>query len=270
MHASSRAAVALAATALGALPLPPPAAARGLDLPFLPQSPGRGLVTNEWATYNARLSAAHVSPDWEMTSGSLFAMDSPYGPAFASGRVDDREPDPDSRAGTNSAIFRMVSRRADFDDATVRLKIRVDEQDSTRSTPRTDWDGVHLWLRHQSETSTYYASLLRRDGRLVIKKKCPGGPSNGGRYHELSEEVPGYPILPHAWKRFTVTIRTNASGSVAIAVYRLGRLVVRAVDDGVGCAPITAPGRVGLRGDNTEFAFAAFAVDPTTTTPTTD
>ena len=31
-------------------------------------------------------------------------------------------------------------------------------------------------------------------------------------------------------------------------------------DRGVGCAPITAPGAVGIRGDNDEFRFDNFRV----------
>ncbi|GGK22310.1 hypothetical protein GCM10010124_13470 [Pilimelia terevasa] len=261
-----RTALATAALLVGTLsvPAPTPASAALINLPLWRSTPSidEGLVTNEFATYNPLLSISRYSPDWVMSSGSLFAVHSPYGPAYYSGHVDDREPDALSARSTNSAIFRMVSRRDDFRNNTVRLKIRVTDQRSTRSTPRSDWDGVHLWLRHQSETHTYYASLARRDGRMVIKKKCPGGRINGGRYYELSDEIDGFPIYEDEWKRFTVTIRNNSSGSVTIGVYRLDKLVLRAVDDGVGCEPITSPGQVGIRGDNTEFAFADFEVDP--------
>ena len=43
-------------------------------------------------------------------------------------------------------------------------------------------------------------------------------------------------------------------------MYRLDSLVLRAVDDGIGCPPITKPGALGLRGDNSAFAFTTFSV----------
>jgi hypothetical protein len=46
----------------------------------------------------------------------------------------------------------------------------------------------HL-LRYQSETSLYYASINRRDGTSVIKKKVTGGPDNGGTYYDLTPYV---------------------------------------------------------------------------------
>jgi hypothetical protein len=47
---------------------------------------------------------------------------------------------------------------------------------------------------------------------------------------------------------------------VTISANRDGVLVDRATDTGVGCAPIIAPGAVGLRGDNADFQFRNFVV----------
>jgi hypothetical protein len=50
-----------------------------------------------------------------------------------------------------------------------------------------------------------------------------------------------------------------------------GNFVVGVNDKGVGCAPIRAPGAVGIRGDNAEFLFSRFEVSslaPATPSPT--
>ena len=55
-------------------------------------------------------------------------------------------------------------------------------------------------------------------------------------------------------------MRTNADGSVTIRLLSGGQLVVEATDHGTGGPPITSPGRVGLRGDNSNFRFDDFQV----------
>ena len=55
-------------------------------------------------------------------------------------------------------------------------------------------------------------------------------------------------------------MRNNADGSVTIAAYINGVLVKSVTDAGTGCAPITAPGATGIRGDNAEFTFDNFTV----------
>jgi hypothetical protein len=119
---------------------------------------------------------------------------------------------------------------------------------------------VHIWLRHKSEYELYAASVVRRDGKILIKKKCPGGPSNGGTYHQLGAEVLGGPIVRGKWRRVAATVQNNPSGSVTIVVSVGGRAIVTAVDPGIGCGPITAAAAVGIRGDNTRFRFGDFAV----------
>jgi hypothetical protein len=43
---------------------------------------------------------------------------------------------------------------------------------------------------------------------------------------------------------------------------RHGKTVLEATDSGVGCAPITSAGRVGVRGDSTNFNVDDFQVVP--------
>lgn len=207
-----------------------------------------GLVTNEYAFYNPTHSDAITSPDWEMTSGSLFARN---GHAW-SGAVDDRTPDAGSTNGTDSAIFRLRSVRADYANVGVSVSLRIDALGSTSRTPETAFDGVHVWVRYTSETSLYAISVARRDGTVRIKKKCPGGPSNGGVYYDLTPSLIR-PLALDQWADFTVVAVNGLDGSVTLDVYRDGALLRRVTDTGVGCAPITDSGRIGVRGDNAEF-----------------
>lgn len=213
------------------------------------------LVTNEFAYWSPNNEARVTSRDWHVTSGSLFSRD---GSGYT-GRLDSRSTDARSLRATNSAEFRMTTANRSFRNVAVQMNLKVAGQTST-SGSRTIWDGVHLWLRHQSQYHLYYASVARRDGQVVIKKKCPGGSSNGGRYYTISREVPGKPIPYGQWLRVGASVRNTGGGSVTIVLYRGGRAVVSAVDRGVGCAPITRPGATGIRADNTAFYFNDFTV----------
>jgi hypothetical protein len=215
-----------------------------------------GLITNEYAYWNPDDTTAMRSPDWEMTSGSLFAS----GGAAYSGPPDRIGPDATSAKATDSAVFRLNTSRYDFGNTSVTLALRVRRLSSTSATPAVDWDGVHIFLRYQSQYHLYYASVNRRDGRVVIKKKCPGGPSNGGTYYVIGQEIASQPIPFGVWQRVGASVINLSDGSVLIALSRDGKTLTTARDTGVGCAPITTSGAVGLRGDNAELDFDDFTV----------
>ncbi|WP_344935198.1 hypothetical protein [Actinoplanes nipponensis] len=224
---------------------------------FQPVFPASGLVTNEFAYWNPTDPQRADSRDWEMTSGSLFALD---GSGY-SGKVDGGSPDVRSVTNTGSAIFRLNTRDHSFGDVQVAMKLNVSGLTATSRTPAVDWDGVHIFLHYQSQYELYYASVARRDGHVVIKKKCLGGPSNGGAYYALgSSEVSGLSLPLNSWQDVGASIRNNADGSVFIALQRNGKTVSTATDSGVGCAPIRAAGATGIRGDNAEFRFSGFTV----------
>jgi hypothetical protein len=210
-----------------------------------------GLITNEYAYWNPSASDRITDPTWSMTSGSLFAQN---GTAW-SGLPDDREPNATSSNGTDSAIFRMISKRTGMSGVEVSFRLRNDGFSSTLSTPEVAWDGIHVFLRYSSEESLYYASVNRRDGTTQIKKKVPGGVSNGGTYYTLGSGTFGFAV--GAWQDVKASIVTQADGTVKIQLWANGRLVASAVDSGVG-GPVIGSGRVGLRGDNTEFAIDSF------------
>lgn len=168
-------------------------------------------------------------------------------------------------ARTASPVFRAVTRRGDFRDAEVRFSLLNRGLSSTPKTPATDWDGVHVFLRYQSQYHLYYASVNRRDGSVVIKKKTPGGPSNGGTYHDLSPRR-SHPVPYGAWQKIRVLVRDVPRG-VRIEAYADGKLLVAALDPGKGGPPIRAAGRVGVRADNADIEIDDFAASALTAPP---
>jgi hypothetical protein len=217
-----------------------------------------GLVTNEYSTWNSDHADARISPVWEMTSGSLFAQ----GGSGWTGKPDGcSTSSPASEPCTASDVFRLNTKRHDFGDVTVSLDLRNNYLTSSSRTPAQNWDGIHVWLHYQSEYKLYYASFNRRDGRLVIKKKCEGGSENGGTYYELGAgELTGFPIPFGVWQHLAASIQDNPDGSVTITMWRNGIRLLSATDGGVGCAPIAAAGSVGVRGDNADFNVDNFVV----------
>ncbi|MEU0302510.1 hypothetical protein ABZ252_24030 [Streptomyces sp. NPDC006175] len=231
----------------------PAAPAGGSGPPFRPELPAEGLVTNEYAHGHPDAGDARLSPDWIVTSGSLFAHW-----AFGwTGVPDGEAPGPDSVPHTGSAVFRLVSRRQDFGDTSVRSWVFLKPPGATARTPARAWDGGHLWLRHHSAQELYALSFRRRDGMVVLKRKHPepGRPvDEEGVYTTLA--TAHHPLDYGRWHRIAATVSTRGDDRVRIALALDGRAVLDAEDREPG--RLTAPGGVGLRGDNTEMAFFGF------------
>ena len=189
---------------------------------------------------------------WEVTSGSLFRTDD----TGWSGRPDAGGPPP----ATGSAVFRMVSLERGLSDVDVSVKFRVDDLVTTARTPAEDYDGLHVWVRYESDKQLYAVSVNRRDGQMIIKKKCEGGDDNGGTYYDLAPWVRDVPIPFGQWQQAFVSVRDQPDGSVNIEATRDG-VRMTATDTGIGCAPLRGNGGVGIRGDNAEFHLAAITVD---------
>ncbi len=218
--------------------------------------PGRSLISNEFAYRNPQAAGARRSADWLVTSGSLFADD---GTAW-SGTIDGKSPDPSSTGATGSAVLRAVSARDDFGDVVVRLALDVAGQTTTRRTGKNAYDGVHLLLRYTSPDSLYAVSLCRRDGAVMIKRKEPGTPSDDGYYSTLAQGSSPCPV--GRWVKYTVSVR-NEPGGVRITLSVGSRVVLSVLDAGTGgTAPLRGTGRVGVRGDNTEFHLRELSVQP--------
>jgi hypothetical protein len=206
-----------------------------------------GLITNEYAYWNSSKPAVR-STVWRVSSGSLFARN---GHAWT-GAPDDRRPNSDSSTGTGSTVFRATTRRDDLQNVMVAFKLfNAGLRPSVRA-PTANWNGVHLLLRHQSEFALYAVSVNRRDNRVAIKKKVPGGPSNDGTYYTLAAGT--YAVPYGRWQSVTARTINTSEGFVTITLDVNGRRLLQTTDLGRrGGAPITAPGRIGIRGDNCEF-----------------
>ncbi|WP_344833346.1 hypothetical protein [Actinocorallia longicatena] len=204
------------------------------------------LVTNAWAKWNR---AGATSPIWEVTSGSLFRRN---GVGY-SGYPDSAEPNAESSNGTGSNIFRADTKRRDMKDVRVDLKIR----NLGLRSGGPDTDGIHVWLRYQTQFELYVVSLNRRDNSIVIKKKLAGGTENGGTYHELGQT--GYTVPYGKWQSFSLSIR-SAGDAAVITVKQGGRQLLSVTDRGTGGHVITNQGAVGVRADRCEFEFTDFRV----------
>lgn len=211
-----------------------------------------GLVTNEFAYFNPGDRAAVRSPIWVVTSGSLFVQDH----AGWTGVPDRGDPGPRSATVNDSSVFRVVTRRTDFQNVTVSFSLLVQRFLAGAGSP--GFQGVHVFLRYQSPQLLYVLSVDRRDGVMVIKKKVPGGPSAGGTYYTLAM-VHGHAVSGR-WEQVRASA-VNVSEGVELKVWLNGQLRLKALDNGMGdTAPINQPGRVGVRGDYTEFKFDNFTV----------
>lgn len=189
---------------------------------------------------------------WEVTSGTLFRD----GGTGWTGRPDGG----DTPGSTGSAVFRMVSADRHFADLDMSVTLRVDALVETQRTPAQDYDGAHIWVRYRSDRELYAISVDRRDGTMIIKKKCPGGDSNGGTYYDLSPSLPDVPIPLRQWQHVAVSVRDLPDGTVRIAAARDGTSI-EATDRGVGCPALRGGGGVGIRGDNAELRLASVVVD---------
>lgn len=151
---------------------------------------------------------------------------------------------------SDSPVFRVVTHRRDIGDVAVSFRLRTEAPVGDDQHPEEAWDGVHLLLQYQDEADLYAVSVARRDGELAIKRKDPGGPSNGGTYTTLATG-PGA-VAPGRWTDVVVTIRNGADG-IEITVGLDGKPVLETVDREAVGDRASKPGRVGIRADNTTF-----------------
>ena len=204
------------------------------------------LLTNEYAYNNPGSQDAVMSDTWEVTSGSMFVRDG----AAWTGPIDAESPDPESLESTNSAVLRAFTRVEAPASSTVTLRLLpIAFVDAVEETP---WDGAHVLVRVQNEQDFYAVSMFRRDGTVVIKRKVPGGPSNGGTYVTIADVHA--PLSEGEWHDVRI-VTADRDGAVVIELWLDGANVLTAVDSGQFGPPITVPGTVGFRADNFEVSF---------------
>lgn len=202
------------------------------------------LLTNEHAWWNPHDPEAVTDPRWVVTSGSLFRRSD----RGWSGVPDTGTPGPTSGDATGSATLRFQTRRGDLAEVSARLTFRINAYAEDGAGGEDGWDGLHLLLRRSAEDRLYAVSLARRDGRVDVKRKLPGGPSNGGTYTTLVDlEHP--PLALGVDHRAQVTLCELADGRIAISVAVDDVHLATAVDD-VATSGRMAPGAVGIRADD--------------------
>jgi hypothetical protein len=215
------------------------------------------LLTNEFAFRHPGSPEAVVSPQWFVTSGSLFVRAG----AATNGSLDDRETNPRSTTGTNSAVFRAYTKHRFQPSYRVTFEVRVEPPRQVPGLQPAPWDGLHLMVDADSPEAAYYVSLYRRNGQAVIKKKTPGGTVAGGSYSPLSRYVPCR-IHPGRWTEVRVDVRSAGSRAVTIDLYENGTLLTTATDQpSFSGSPPFSEGRIGIRADKTRFAIKEFRVE---------
>lgn len=199
------------------------------------------LVTNEWATTNPSSPEAVLSPVWLVTSGSLFRRD---GRGW-SGTPDTLPPGSSSKTATNSAVFRMVTRRDDIMDAVVKVRFKVDRFGPAQES---GWSGLHVFARYHNPNELLVVSVCRHDGLVVVKKKV--AQDGQGVYYVLGQVA--RPCQVSGWHTAELDVR-NVKGAVQVSVRIDSKDVLTVRDSGQGGPALTRPGRVGFRGDNVPF-----------------
>lgn len=164
---------------------------------------------------------------------------------------------------TDSSVFRLVTRRQDFQD--VSLTLDFQHLGFVEGVKERNWDGTNVWIRHLSEHSLYKATFNRRDGKITLKKKehLPDEPSlNYGRHLTLAAEE--HPFAPGEDQRFSVEAENVSRNAVELRIRdERGRVLLSYLDDGRKGGPaLTAPGAVGVRGDHSKLLLRQLEVSP--------
>jgi len=199
-----------------------------------------GVITNHYAYFSPAYVEAHRSPTWEVESGCALQD----GSRLWTGLPTVNEPNRECSNGTGSAVFRMWTKRTDFDDVAVSFGLR--NEGYTPEGP--SWDGVKIYLRRQDGDNFYTAEVNRREGNVIIQRKCDG------RYALLGG-VRGAapPARVGEWEDVGGTVVNLPDDEARIQVVRKGAVVLEATDPAGSCDVLRRPGRIGVRGDRTEF-----------------
>jgi hypothetical protein len=216
------------------------------------------LITNEYAAWRSWDLSAVDSLVWQSDGGSLFSVPA-TGPDGTSQRVaytgplDSEAADRYSEVSTHSNKMRFWTRASGFEN--VRVGTWIKPLGWGVGVPST-WGGFKFYLRREqgvTESPFYTAEPYIYDGHAYIQKKCADGST-----HLLAQtRTAAAPI--GSWQAVAASSYTNADGSVTIALYRGGALLLQAIDRGTGCAPLTG-GHVGFRSDFFSYLLEDFDV----------
>jgi hypothetical protein len=213
-----------------------------------------GVITNHYAYWSDDPDAFR-SDTWEMESGCSFRS----GNTMWTGVPTSNLPNRNCSNGSGSEVFRFWTKREDFGNADVRFLLRNNGYtNGSDVNPERSWDGIKIYLRRLDGLNFYTAEVNRRQGNVIIQKKCP---QDGGTYFLLEQvRLEVTPAQIGVWEEVGGTAVNLPGGGVRVQVVRQGQPVLEAIDNGTGCPPLVAPGRVGIRGDNTDFSVDDFEV----------
>lgn len=209
------------------------------------------LITNEFNFWNP--SQGVNSTFWDLNSGSFF---------FSSGTGWTGDPDSlyngsdfYSETWNNSNTFRALTDRHDWTD--IELSAQVKNMGFSGGVPNQDYYGIFFFVGYLNEQELYYVSFNRSDDNIVIKRKIPPGPDNGGTYYELTAYTPRA-VTYESFQNIRISKVATGSTTVTIRLYMENQLVLTGVDNGIvhnGSLklPITSGGSVGIRSDYHEF-----------------
>ena len=240
---------------------------------------GTRLITNEYRTYNPGSGA--MSKLWKITSGSLYQKSDAGNVVNWTGVPDSCEDvGPDSTDCNNSNVFRAITNQLYPADFSMNIAVKPINKALDKSCTQNDscWHGIHIFTGYESQYNTYYTSIVRPDGKVVIKRKVACGSDNNGTYVTLAEA--NHPFKDNAWNNFTITSQTGKDNqSVTITLKDAdGTKILQGTDkggtnagwspscgaegksDSAQYVPITGKGAVGIRGDMTQFLFKDFVV----------
>ena len=236
-----------------------------------------GLITNEYAHFNLGDPNRFASPDWDMTSGSLFrqllGQENTAWTGIPDSCAPNLDPNRDSTNCTNSNVFRVNTFRSFAGNVMVSFSVLNNGTGGVE-----DFNGIHLFMRYRSQYDLYYISFNRKDFTAIIKRKVPCGNSNGGTYYDKSLSV-RLAWTKGVWQNYYATVQTNSDGSVTLRLYNAdtNALLLEGFDQGgpnpatPECTnpdrysgpeypPLRVGGMSGLRGDFTTFNFKNFKV----------
>ena len=199
-----------------------------------------GVITNHYAYYEPEYVDAHRSPKWEVESGCALQS----GNKLWTGEPTTNLPNRDCTNGTGSAVFRMWTKRTDFGDVAVSFGLR-----NNGFTPEGEsWDGVKIYLRRQDGDNFYTAEVNRREGNVIVQRKCDG------EYTLLDgARAAATPARVGEWEDVGGTVVNLPDDEVRVQVIREGEVVLEATDPAGTCDALREPGRIGVRGDRTDF-----------------
>ena len=199
-----------------------------------------GIITNQHAYFAPSYEEKHESPNWEMESGCALRD----GNRMWTGKPTKPVPNRECSNGTGSATFRFWTKRTDFDDVAVSFSL----QNNGYTTEGETWDGVKIYLRRQDGDNFYTAEVNRREGNVIVQRKCDG------RYTLLGGTRTAATPARIGEPEYVAGTAVNLDDDeVRIQVVRGDDVVLEAVDPGGTCDALRGPGRIGIRGDRTDF-----------------